>query len=691
MKVLQLITLVLCLALVTEAQVDRSKAPQAGPPPKVEIGKHKSFIHENGLKVYVVENHKLPKVSMSIRLDIDPIAEGDAVGYVSMVGQMLMAGTRERSKETLNEEIDFIGASLNASSRGLYASGLSKHKNKLFDLASDILLNPAFQDEELEKLKTKDRSGLQYAKTDPGSIMSNVKAKFYYGEDHPYGEIQKEEHLDHITLSHIQNYYSENFRPGAAYMAIVGDITLKEAKELVNRYFSDWENADIVNRTYKLPQAPQATRLIIADKPGAVQSSISIGYPVQYSLNSPDYLAGMMMSNILGGGIFNGRLIQNLREDKAFTYGANCSLSQSKQIGNFNSFADVRTEVTDSAVTEFLYEIKNMAESGITKAELSSMKKFQTGVFAIQLESPQTIANRAINLARYNLPEDFYSTYLERLDNLTIEEVNAAAKKYLKPHHLNIIIVGDKDKISDKLRDLLEIKPIVVDGYGDLLKEVIPIPEGMTAKKVIEGYIDAIGGNDKLGSVKAMSYTAIGSVQGQDLEMKAKYLKPNYFAKSVSMAGQIVQKTLYNGKSNAGFSMSMQGKKEMSQEELSKAKEESVMFAEASYLTNGYSLELSGVKELNNSQAYILKVVSPGGEERTEYYDIKSGFKVRSETTVESPQGTFTVVSEHMDYKEVDGVSFPHTLSQGFGPQTIKFEITSFEINPKISKKEFKL
>lgn len=238
MKKLVIYIIVLAFSGSAFAQVDRSKLPEPAPAKSIQIGDYESFTLKNGMQVFVVENHKLPRVTLSLVFDHEPVMEEDNAGYIGMVGTMLRRGTTTRTKEQIDEEIDFIGGSLGAGPTSVYASSLSKHQDKLLDLMADIMFNPTFPEEELDKIKTQTISGLAANKEDANSISSNVTTALVYGKNHPYGTLTTEETVGNIKIDDIKNYYQSYFKPNIAYLAIVGDINKKEAQKLVKKYFA---------------------------------------------------------------------------------------------------------------------------------------------------------------------------------------------------------------------------------------------------------------------------------------------------------------------------------------------------------------------------------------------------------------------------------------------------------------------
>lgn len=340
-----------------QAQLDRSIRPEPGPAPKIQLGEFEKFTMDNGLQVIVVENRKVPVVSFQLTLDIDPVAEGEKAGAIDFAGQLMREGTTNRAKSEIDEAVDFIGATLSTFSTGIFASSLTKHQTTLLDIMSDVLLNPTFPEDELQKRVNQTRSGLQTIKTDGNAIASNLSLTQAYGSDHPYGEIVTEESLDNITADDLRAYYQNYWKPNHAYMVIVGDINVDEAKQLMNRYFAGWQKGEVPTHEYHTPQPPAGRRVAFAERSGALQSVVQVTYPLVLTPGHEDAIKVSVMNSILGGGVFSGRLMQNLREDKGYTYGARSSIGNDQLVTRFLASTEVRNSVTDSTVVEILSEM----------------------------------------------------------------------------------------------------------------------------------------------------------------------------------------------------------------------------------------------------------------------------------------------------------------------------------------------
>ncbi len=304
----------------------RTMAPPAGPARAIEIGKSSQFTLANGLKVIVVENHKIPEISYQLTIDMDHMQEKEKAGLSDITGTLLSAGTTTKTKAEIDEAVDYIGGSMVTNPTGGFASSLTKHTDKILSLFSEVILNPSFPDAEFQKIKTQTLSGLQTNKDDANTISRNVSSALIFGTNHPYGEITNENTVANINLDDTKQYYKTYFKPGNAYLVVVGDITPADAKAKAEKYFGSWPSGKTPVYQYPFPKTLDSTSVAFVDKAGAVQSVINITYPVQLKPGSPDEIPSRVMNTILGSG-FSGRLFKNLREDKAYTYGAYSSLN----------------------------------------------------------------------------------------------------------------------------------------------------------------------------------------------------------------------------------------------------------------------------------------------------------------------------------------------------------------------------
>lgn len=680
MKKILVFTILLSFGLGVQAQVDRSKYPEPAPAREIKLGEASSFTLENGLQVFVVENHKLPRVAFSLVFDRDPLMEGDKAGYLSIVGDMLMGGTTNRSKEQLDEEIDFIGASLSVSSSSVYAAALKKHQQKVLDLMTDVLYNPVFPESELAKLKKQSLSALAASKDEPGSISGRLVNRLNYGSNHPYGEISTEATVEAITVEDIMNYYETFFQPNIAYLAIVGDITAEEAKPLVEQYFSDWKAHEVPTYEYPQPNTPSENTVALVDRSASVQSVINVTYPIDLTYNSPDYVATRVLNYILGGGSAS-RLFLKLREDKGYTYGAYSSISADLLAGSFSAYANVQNAVTDSAVAEFISEIKKLRDEGVTEEELANAKANISGSFGRSLENPSTIANFAINTKRYELPDNFYATYLQQLDQITVADINAVAQKYLRPENMHLTVVGNASEIEEGLQSFGKV--VKYDNMAELAKE-ISMDESVTPQQVINQYLDAIGGKDQAAAIQTMKLESTAEIQGMSLSMTYVHDLPNQqFANKTMVMGSVATSTiLKDGKAQV---TAMGQSQEVGESEMAALKIGMYIFPEIHLEEAGYALALDGIKEVEGQPAYKLTISANDRVLMSNYYDVASGLKIKTE----NPEMGEVFYEE---YSQNEAILYPMkmVIKSPMMPMPLEAKVSKLEFNAQVTADDFK-
>ena len=689
-KFFPIITLALVFfvaACSSSKKLDRSVVPTAGPAPKIQIGQYQMATLPNGLKLVVVENHKLPRVSYSVSLDIDPILEGDRAGYTMLSGELMKAGTKTRTKTQIDESVDFMGASLSTSATGVYGSCLVKHSREFLELMADVVLNPTFPSEELEKSRKQQLSNLVSEKTDPNAMSDKIGSVMKYGALHPYGETMSEATLKAITTDDLYSFHVNNYRPNVAYMVVVGDITFAEAQAQVTKYFGGWQARDVKELKYSVPSEPRGNVVSFVPLAGAVQSVIDVTYPIDLKPGTNDAIVASVLNNVLGGSGFQTRLMQNLREDKAFTYGAYSSISPDDLVGAFSAGASVRNAVTDSAVTEILFEMQRLVDEPVADSTLQTVKNIMTGSFARSLERPQTIANFALNIEKYKLPKDFYETYLQKLNAITVADVQAMAKRTLRPSNAHITVVGNKD-VAESLSKFAASKKVnLVNADGTPFVDLKAAPEGVTAQSIFENYIKALGGKEALAAVK--SYEQIGEMKMGPMtaQMNVKVKDNAKMAMSVTMTGMELMKQVYDGTS--GVSMQMGQKKPMESGEITDAKVQMDLMAELNYEKYGIKASLKGVGKVDEEDAYVIELTKADGEVSTDYYSVNSGLKLMSVSTESEGEEPVMAETRYVEYATVNGVKYASKTKQTVGPQEMEFIYSDMKINPKLNDKDF--
>ncbi|WP_273445364.1 M16 family metallopeptidase [Neolewinella agarilytica] len=663
----------------------RAKAPAAGPAPEIKLGDFQDFKLDNGLQVVLVENHKLPRVSYQLFIDVPPHLEGAYAGAGDIMGQMLRRATSDMTKEQIDEEIDFIGASLSTSGSGAFASTISKYKSKMMGMMAKVVLDARFPETEFEKVKSDAVAGLKSQLADPDAIASRVRRVLTYGADHPFGELTTEESLNNIDLPTIKKYYETYFVPNRSYLVMVGDLSRAEAEKLANENFGSWKKKDVPTPSFSMPKQPQGTVVSFVPRAGAVQSNIIISHPVELQPGTKEAIRAGIVNSILGSG-FNGRLFQNLREDKGYTYGAYSSVSPSKVIGSFSANSNVRNEVTDSAVTQFMLELAKISSEPVTADELNRAKSLLNGSFGRALESPQRIASYALNTVRYGLDRDFYPTYLKKVAATSANDLLEVAREVITPQATNIIVVGDKS-VAEKLASFATSGKVnFLDENGQPVEMVeMEAPSDLTVESVVRKYADAIGGMAAIEKVKNYKMTMEASVQGQTLSQTLIKDGGSKLSSQMTMMGMVMMDQRYN---NGKAQMTQQGQTMPPNPEIDAAmKDQAALFPVVDLLSQLDKVKLDGIEQIDGKNVVVLAVEGATGTSR-QYFDQESGLQVR---TVQS-QGGQTVTTDLGDYQTVGGIKLPYAMTiSGAMPFAIEMKVTNAEVNAEIDQTLFEL
>ena len=671
------------------AQIDRSQQPKPGPAPKISLEKPTEYELKNGLKILIVENHKLPRVSYNLTIDRDPIIEGDKAGVTSLLGSMLGNGTTNISKDDFNEEVDFLGARLNFGFSGGFASSLTKYSDRILQLLADAAMNPLLTSEEFDKEKDKLLEGLKSQAKSVDAVAGRVGGALSYGAEHPYGEFVTEETVNSVSFDDIQSYFTKYFGPNDAYLVVIGDVNTKEVYKRIKKYFGKWKKAsDISSFVPEANQNVEALEINFVDMPNAVQSNISITSNVKLKMSDPDYHAVLIANKIFGGG-FNSYLNMNLREANGWTYGARSSVGTDKYISRFSAGAAVRNAVTDSAIVETIKEIKRFQSEPVEASALANAKAKYVGDFVLALERPSTIAQYAISTKINELPEDFYATYLEKINAVSIEDVQRVANKYFTADNARFIVVGKGSEVVANLEKLgIPIK--YFDKYANPTEKPEfskPIPEGVTASSVMASYIEAIGGKAAVESVQTMLFNAEVTIEGAPFKPTAviKAMAPNKSSMEMSIAGMgTIMKQKFDG--TTGYAEQQGMKQPMSEEDVAEQASQKGLFPEAHYTAD--EIELMSLSDLDGTDVYKIKV--KGVSESFRYYDANSGLLLREEATEEAQGQSVTTITVHSDYRAVDGVMIPFGRKITAGPQVFGFNASEVVVNSGVTEADFK-
>ena len=679
-KILSIIA-VITMSFAVNAQIDRSKIPTPGPDPVVKLGSAEKFSLDNGMTVIMVENHKLPRVAATLRIDNKPYAEGNIAGVSSIMGSLLGRGTANITKDEFNEKVDFLGANVGFFSTGASARSLKKYFPEVLGLMADGVKNSQFSQEEFDTEKKVTLENLKSAEKNIPAIANRVESVLLYGKNHPNGEFTSKKTVNNITLDAVKNNFNTYYKPNNAYLIIVGDINPSEIKKLVKSLFSDWKKGTIPAANFPKPENVATTEINFVNMPNANQSEVAVVNTIDLTLGDKDYYAALLANKILGGG-GSARLFQNLREDKAYTYGSFSRVSQSRTTGVFRAFAGVRNVVTDSAVVEIQKEINKIRYQKVSEKELQDAKEEYIGGFVMDVQKPATAANYALNIALYNLPQDFYANYIKNINSVTIDDVQNAAIKYFRGDKARIMVTGKGIDVLKNLEKNSDYKINYFDTEGNPTTKpamTLPIPAGMTSASVVDKYFAAIGGKEKAMAIKTTITVSNATIQGTPLVMTVKTAAPNKTSQSIAVMGNVMQKAVFDGAK--GYSEARGQKMDMNPAQIEKAKNSNAIFNDLKYTAG----KLLRIEPIEGKNAIVLK-----HNDTEAYYDMASGLKVKEVKTVKTPDGKETKVpTVFSDYKEVNGIKFPHSIGSKMGPMNLNFVVKEIKINEGVSDADF--
>lgn len=455
---------------VSASKVERkNKAPVSTDVLRVTLPKPVELKLPSGLTVLVLEDHRLPTITLRMTIQgagslNDP---PDVPGVANLTATMLKEGTYSRTSKKISEDIDRLGATIIASApfaagaANFNASGLSDNVRDWMNLAADILLNPTFLDEELAKLKQRVKVQMVQQRSSPFFLIQERFNKAVYG-DHPAASVSfTPESLDKITREMLVKWHHERYVPQNALLGIAGDIKASQLQEMFSS-MPNWEGTDRKADDPPATKAAKGRKIYLVDRPGSVQADVRMGN-IAVKRADPDYVALAVMDRIVGGGAA-ARLFMNLREEKGYTYGAYSGFAAFKYAGPWFAFGNMRTDATDGAMTEFLKELNRIRDQPVPESELEEDKRSMVASFALSLEDPAELLTYAMTQRFYGLPADYWDTYPAKIMNVTAEQVQRVAQKYIVPDDLQIAAVGDASKIKTVLEKYGPVEVYGTDG-----------------------------------------------------------------------------------------------------------------------------------------------------------------------------------------------------------------------------------
>lgn len=440
---------------IAVSKVERmNKAPVSKEILKVNLPKPVEATLDNGISVLIMEDHRFPTVYVQLQLSgagglFDP---ADLPGLATATASMLREGTKTRTSKKLAEDIDRLGASLSAyagsgyPTAGLSASGLSDNIEEWLSLMTDILFNPTFPPEELEKYKARLKVQLKQQRSQPSFLAMEQFSRAVYGS-HPAAIISTNDAaINALTPEALTKWYQERYVPQGSILGIAGDVNPAELLPKLKQWFGAWKQTKFKEAFPPNPSPAQSKNIRLVDRPNSVQTTLYLGN-IAIDRLSPDYVPLTVMNRIVGGGPA-ARLFINLREEKGYTYGVYSYFSAGKYPGPWAASGDVRTEVTEGAMTEFLKEFNRIRDEKVPESELQECERSLVASFALSLEQPTQLLGYAFSQKYYGLPTDYWDTYPTKLMATTADDVQRVAKKYVDPASMQIVAVGEASKIK---------------------------------------------------------------------------------------------------------------------------------------------------------------------------------------------------------------------------------------------------
>ncbi|MDQ6787895.1 MAG: insulinase family protein [Acidobacteriota bacterium] len=533
----------------------RKQAPAPLAPKPFEIAKPFETVLPNGLKVVVFEDKRLPIVSYRLAFRAGEVNDPqDSTGITSAVTSMLNEGTTTRTSQQLADEIERLGASVSASANAdntiVSASSLSLYASDVMKIMADMVLRPSFPANELDLYKRNAIENLKLSRANAGFLADEQVSKILYGT-HPYSIISPTAaNIQNLTHEKLAAFHGKMFVPNNATLIVVGDVSRETLLKEVKENFGNWKKGSVEEMKFPVPPARTATTLTVVDRPGSAQSNIVLSN-LAIDRSNPDYFPVIVMNQVLGvGGA--ARLFMNLREAKGYTYGAYSSFDARRQAGSFEATAEVRTPVTGASLHEFFYELNRIRNERVSEKELRDAKNFLTGVFPIRAETQEGLTNLIVQQQLYNLPADYLQTYRDKVNAVTLEDVERVAQKYITPDKIAIVIVGDAEEVLPQVTSYsqkidifdTEGKPLNVADFGKAATSNAPtanvdgvwelsleaqgqkLPVTLTLKQdgaKVSGTLDSMLGKGEITNAKIsgnkLTGTAKTQIQGQSVDL----------------------------------------------------------------------------------------------------------------------------------------------------------------------------
>lgn len=454
------LVLVHCTRNMSQQQQSfRSQPPAPLQPRPITIPTARETTLSNGLTLVVVEDSRLPLVSYRLAFRVGGAFDPPALpGLTDLLAGLLPEGTERKTSKEIADEVARMGASLSAGASSDYtivaASALSQFNDPVLDLLAEVALEPSFPENEVELAKQNTKESLRQQRAQPSFLASEMLSRVMFGE-HPYSVVAPTpESIDRSSRDEFVKFHRSKLVPNNAVFIVVGDVRYEEMLSRVESLFSTWERGEELVANFPAPPVRTKRTAYLVDRHGSAQSNIVIANS-GITRTSPDYFPMLLMHTVLGATA-SSRLFMNLREEKGYTYGAYSNLDARRSAGTFRVTAEVRTPVTGDSLKEFFYELERIRNEPVSDKEIADAKSYLTGVFPIRLETQEGLTDQLVQIKMLNLPDDHLQRYRDRLQAVTVDEIQRVAQKYVKPDEAALVVVGDGDSVLEQIRPYCE-------------------------------------------------------------------------------------------------------------------------------------------------------------------------------------------------------------------------------------------
>jgi zinc protease len=449
--------------------IDRKIKPEVKSEISFNLPKPNDFLLENGLRVIFIYKDKLPLVRFNLMVNAGSKYDRENKSGLSYLTSLVLdEGADGMNALQLSDEFDMLGSSFNISTDNdlvnLSLQTLSENFDRSLELFSKVLLKPSFNDDDFNREKKKLITRIMQSKDEPDYLADQIFDRVILGKSNSYSSPVSgyEETVESISVNEVKLHYARFFSPSNSSLIVVGDLDQYELIKLLNKYFLSWTNVQN-NNTILLSSAEPSNKIYLHHKSDSVQTEIRVGH-ITSKRNQKDFFQRYLLNTILGGQ-FTSRINLNLRERNGYTYGATSRFQYFKDTAFFEVSTSVGIENTANALKEILFELDNI-HSGVSEKELEFAKSSITKKFPLNFETYRQIASGVAGKILYNLPDNYFDTYIHNINSVSKDDVDKAAREFIMNDKLSIVLVGDKNLLMQKLGEL-PIEIVEVDLFGE--------------------------------------------------------------------------------------------------------------------------------------------------------------------------------------------------------------------------------